>query len=200
MDATISLRERKKAVTRRRLMTTALRLFEERGYDETTVEEIAAAADVAPRTFFRYFPTKVDVLFGDHQELVAMIRAALAARPEDEPVARTVRRAMLEGVGQVRDDPQLFLTRMRLTASIPAAHARNRLLDLDYENAIAEAIAESRGTDPAVDLYARLAGKLLWSANLAASEVWLASNGAHDPRQLLDEAFTLIQPCLASAE
>ncbi len=196
----MSLRERKKADTRRRLMEVALTLFEERGFEETTVEEIAAAADVSPRTFFRYFPSKVDVIFGDHQELVALIRDALARRPSDASIVETVRQAMHDGVDQVARQPGLFLTRMRLTISIPAANAYNRLLDLDFENAIAEAVARSRGTDPAVDLNARMVGKLAWSANLAASEVWLASNASLDPHALIDEAFDIIERGISSSE
>ncbi len=154
--ATPSLRERKKAATRRQLMDVALRLFDERGFENTTVEEIAAAAEVAPRTFFRYFATKVDVLFGDHDELVELLRETLAARPSSEPVVDAVRRATLEGISQVIANPPLFLTRSRLAASIPAAHARSRYLDADYEDVIAEALAGVRGTDPASDLQARL--------------------------------------------
>jgi AcrR family transcriptional regulator len=193
MDAGTSFRERKKIKTRRQVMAVALRLFQERGFDETTVEDIAAAAEISPRTFFRYFPSKVDVIFGDHQELVMLIRQTLAERPTGEPVIRTVRRAMQQGVGQVVADPELFLTRMQLTRSVPAALAHNRLLDLDFENVIAEAVARSRGTDPATDLYARMVGKLVWSANLAASEVWLASNASRNPRRLLDEAFDIVE-------
>jgi AcrR family transcriptional regulator len=73
-----SLRERKKATKRHRLMKVALRLFDKQGFDGTTVEEIAAGAEVAPCTFFRYFPRKEDVLFGDHPEEVALIRDTLA--------------------------------------------------------------------------------------------------------------------------
>lgn len=193
MDTGRSFRERKKAKTRRHVMAVALRMFQERGFDETTVEEIAAAAEISPRTFFRYFPSKVDVIFGDHQELVMLIRQTLADRPTGEPVVRIVRRAMQQAVGQVVDDPALFLTRMRLTRSVPAAHAHSRLLDLDYENVIAEAVARSRGTDPETDLLARMVGKLAWSANLAASEIWLASDARRDPRQLLDEAFDIVE-------
>ena len=69
----------------------------------------------------------------------------------------------------------------------------NRLLDLDFENAITEAVATSRDTDPAVDLYARMVGKLAWSANLAASEVWLAGNATRDPHALIDQAFEIIE-------
>ncbi len=190
--ATPSLRERKKAATRRQLMDVALRLFDERGFENTTVEEIAAAAEVAPRTFFRYFATKVDVLFGDHDELVELLRETLAARPSSEPVVDAVRRATLEGISQVIANPPLFLTRSRLAASIPAAHARSRYLDADYEDVIAEALAGVRGTDPASDLQARVVARAAWSATRAAREIWVASDGKRDPRRLVNEAFDLL--------
>jgi AcrR family transcriptional regulator len=193
MDAAVSLRERKKADTRRRLMTLALRLFEERGFDETTVGELAAAADVAPRTFFRYFPTKVEVLFGDHDELVALLRDTLAARPANESIVHAVRRATLAGIQRLITDPAPYLTRSRLAASIPAAHARSRQLDADYENVIAEALAADRNTDPATDLRARVIARAAWSATRAAREVWLASAAERDPSRLISDAFDLLE-------
>jgi AcrR family transcriptional regulator len=191
--AAVSLRERKKAATRRDLMTVALGLFGTQGFDKTTVEEIAAAADVAPRTFFRYFPTKVDVLFADHDELVTLLRDTLAARPADESIVRAVRRATLEGLERLIPDPAPYLTRSRLAASVPAAHARSRQLDADYEDVIAEAVAAARNTDPATDLNARVMARAAWSATRAAREVWLASEAERDPRRLVNDAFDLLE-------
>jgi AcrR family transcriptional regulator len=191
--AAVSLRERKKAATRRQLMTVALRLFDRQGFDNTTVEEIAAVAEVAPRTFFRYFPCKEDVLFADHAELVALLRDTLATRSPDEPIIDAVRRATLEGIQQVVADPSLFLTRSRLAASAPAAHARSRYLDADYEDVIAEAVAAGRHSDPATDLQARVIARAVWSATRAARDIWIASDAERDPRKLVNEAFDLLE-------
>jgi AcrR family transcriptional regulator len=87
----------------------ALERFEARGFDGTTVEEIAAAAEVAPRTFFRYFPTKASVLFADHPEELARIRATLATRSPGETVIDVVRRAVLEEIGKAVADPSRCL-------------------------------------------------------------------------------------------
>lgn len=171
-------------------MTVALRLFRERGFGDTTVEDIAAAADVAPRTFFRYFPTKVDVLFGDHDALLAALRDTLAARRPGEPVVRAVRRWAQEGLDHVLVDPARYLTRSALAASIPAALARSRQLDAEFEEAIAQAIA---GAAAATDLPARMAARAAWAATRAARDVWLASDGERDPRRLVDEAFDLVE-------
>src|SRR6476646_1972874 len=81
----MTLRERKKQQTREGLASAAVELFIERGFDATTVEDIAAAADVSPRTFFRYYPTKEDV--------VVDLVERLAARPADEPLGRALREA-----------------------------------------------------------------------------------------------------------
>jgi AcrR family transcriptional regulator len=77
--AMAGLRERKKSRTRAAIRQQALRLFRERGYDATTVAQIAAAAEVSESTFFRYFPTKEDVVLRDDMELLAA--AALEAQP-----------------------------------------------------------------------------------------------------------------------
>ena len=93
------LRERKKEKTRVALEGAALRLFDERGYDATTVEQIAELADVSTRTFFRYFPTKADVLLSDQGARLAMIREMLEARPDDEPLDQSLR-SLMRAIGQ----------------------------------------------------------------------------------------------------
>lgn len=184
-----SLRERKKAETGRRVMSAAIRLFSERGFDATTVEEIAAAAEIAPRTFFRYFPAKVDVLFGDHSDRVELLRGMLAAQPPGEPVASAVLRAALAELDRMAAEPEIYLARTRLVTAIPAARARSRYLDADFEAEIARAEAERTGADPETDLDARLTGRLAWATLRAAQEVWHATGGEADARELLNEAF-----------
>jgi len=93
-------RERKKRLTRDELQRTAIEMFRARGYEDVTVEEIAAAAAVSPRTFYRYFPAKEDLLFPDQEETLALFERLLAERGEDEmaPVAlQAWVRALFEG-------------------------------------------------------------------------------------------------------
>jgi AcrR family transcriptional regulator len=87
------LRERKKAKTRAAIQEHALRLFQEQGYDATTIEQIAEAAEVSPSTFFRYFPTKEDVVLYD--DLDPLFIAAFEAQPADLTPIQAMREAML---------------------------------------------------------------------------------------------------------
>ena len=84
------LRERKKRAVKAALEQTALRLFMEKGYENTTVEEISEAVDVSTRTFFRYFATKDEVLFAHQAERLAALRGFFSERPADAPLADTV--------------------------------------------------------------------------------------------------------------
>src|SRR4051812_5114777 len=88
-------RAQKKNRTRHDLMAAANRLFAEQGFDETTTEHIAEAADVSQRTFFRHFPSKEAVLYGDTDDLREQMRRALDLRPRDEPVLVAVREAIM---------------------------------------------------------------------------------------------------------
>src|SRR2546427_8412206 len=116
------LRERKKQKTRESIQRTALRLFEKQGYEETTIEQIAAAVEISPSTFFNYFPTKEDVVLFDAYDPIA-IRMFLE-RPKDEPL-NVGARQVLEGLAAAfqRDEP-LILARGRLFLEVPELRAR----------------------------------------------------------------------------
>ncbi|BCJ71957.1 TetR family transcriptional regulator [Catellatospora sp. IY07-71] len=109
----INRREQHKQHTRAALEQAALALFARRGYEHTTVEEIAAEAGVSVRTFFRYYSSKQHVLFGDvGHERVDQLRGALAARPADEPPLESVR-AVLDAA-DITDEAELDQLRARL--------------------------------------------------------------------------------------
>ncbi|MFN8112615.1 MAG: helix-turn-helix domain-containing protein [Solirubrobacterales bacterium] len=187
-----SLRDRKKADTRRRALAAALELFERDGFEATTVEVIAERAGIAPRTYFRYFPTKVDVLFADHEDRVELLRATIAARPSRQSVVGAVKAATLAEIERMMEGPESYLARTRLVASIPAARVRVRGLDGDFEDVIAAAIVGAGG-NPDTDLEARETARAAWAATRSAQHVWHAGGGTENPAELVEEAFALLR-------
>ena len=117
------LRERKKARTRAAIREHALRLFREQGYSLTTVEQIAAAAEVSPATFFRYFPTKEDVVLQDDSDVVTI--AALNAQPPELSPVAAFRAAATASLAAMTDaDKEQFRETAQLTAQVPEIRAR----------------------------------------------------------------------------
>jgi AcrR family transcriptional regulator len=119
-DDDAGLRERKKRRTRETVRREAFRLFEENGYGQTTVDQIAEAADVSPRTFFRYFPTKESVLFSDDM-FTPIIEAFLAAPPELSTVAAYRHAAAHVFDAMAGPDFDYVISRQRLLYSLPEA-------------------------------------------------------------------------------
>src|SRR5207302_1498778 len=117
------LRERKKQRTRDAIQREAMRLFTEQGYDETTIEQIAEAADISPSTFFNYFPTKEDVVLADRYD--PMFVSMFLDRPAGEPLSVTLRSVLIEGLGTaIEQDREMILARSRLILAVPALRAR----------------------------------------------------------------------------
>jgi len=120
------LRERKKAKTRAAIQQQALRLFQEQGYAATTVEQIAAAVEVSPSTFFRYFPTKEDVVLYD--DLDPLLIAAFEAQPAELSPVQAMRRALRAVFNELSaEEVGQQLERARLILSVP--ELRMRMLD-----------------------------------------------------------------------
>jgi AcrR family transcriptional regulator len=120
----MGLRERKKARTRAVIRQEALRLFRERGYSATTVEQIAAAADVSPATFFRYYPTKEDVVLQD--DLDVLLPEAVEAQPAGLSPIAAVRAAITETMGQLGPgELDRLRETIKLSNSVPELRARS---------------------------------------------------------------------------
>jgi AcrR family transcriptional regulator len=146
-DASLGLRERKKIRTRETIRREAFRLIDQNGYPETTVEQIAEAAEVSPSTFFRYFPSKESVLLADDIDPV-MLNALEQAPPELTPI-QALRRAFEVTLAMMSEDEWEFeRTRQRLVFSIPELKAAQ--YD-EYNRTIrvtAEALSRRLGRDP----------------------------------------------------
>lgn len=188
----MSLRERKKEGTRRALMHHALRLFARQGYERTTVEEIAAAANVSPRTFFRYYPRKADVLFGDFDERRAAIAGVLAGG-SGEPLLQRVRRVVLAAAGEFTSEPELFAGRARLLFSDEELHAEAYLRMTRIEPLLREAVADELGADPELDVRPRLVAACVTAALRSTATTWAARGGEGDPRELVNQSFDVLE-------
>ena len=150
-----SLRERKKLATRRSLRRHALDLIAERGFAHVTVEDIAEAADVSPRTFFNYFPSKEAALFGGDPERVMALREGVLHQAPGEPALQALRqvlmaeaRAVTEELGELGGDPVDMLRRMKAVRADPHLRAAQSAHMASIEGALAEALAERLGVDP----------------------------------------------------
>ncbi|WP_026400562.1 TetR family transcriptional regulator [Actinomadura rifamycini] len=186
------LRERTRRAVRAELAELAIGLFVERGYEETKVEDVAAAAGLSKRSFFRYFPSKEDVVFGDVEELADEVAAAVRARPAEEPpwtVLRIVLREREEHIHAAQRDPAV----LRLIESTPALRARLHQRRDAMRGRIAAALRERPGAGLdafAADLLTGCAGAALD----AAGREWLRRGGDVDRGELVDRAFAALAP------
>jgi AcrR family transcriptional regulator len=147
-EARPGLRERKKARTRAAIREHAFRLFREQGYDATTVEQIAEAAEVSPSTFFRYFPTKEDVVLLDDMDLL-WLEAVRAQPPDLSPVA-ALRAGMRDAFASIpAAELEQVREGMRLALTVPAVRARSLDELARTIGIIGAGLAERSGRDPA---------------------------------------------------
>jgi AcrR family transcriptional regulator len=160
------LRERKKAKTRAAIREHAFRLFREQGYDATTVEQIAEAAEVSPSTFFRYFPTKEDVVLQDDLDLL-WLEAIQEQPPEMSPIAamRAGAHAAFARMGEAEWAQMQEMTELAMT--VPAVRARMLAELARTTQALAEALAERTGRDPGDFAVRTLAGAVVGVAMAA---------------------------------
>jgi AcrR family transcriptional regulator len=178
------LRERKKLATRRALRRVALDLVSERGFAHVTVEDIAAAADVSPRTFFNYFPSKEAVLFGASPDRIEAVRAGITQAAPGESALTALGLVLTDELRHRADelwalggDAASWLRRMKAAQADPHLRAAQASNMAAGERLMAEALAERLRTDPDRDPYPGLLAAAATAVMRSTLMFWAASGG-----------------------
>jgi AcrR family transcriptional regulator len=188
------LRDRQRVETRDVILDTALDLIEAKGFEHTTVEEIAASAGISSRTFFRYFESKTALLFDEEKhEHDDMLGSGLIARPPEESVTEALRNVLREQlVTLFEHDNGRKLRQMRVILKEPTLHAIARNSFHEHGPQLAEAFAARLGTTPD-DLQPRVLAAAFTEAIWVILERWSAAGAEFDQLPpLIDEAFDAI--------
>ncbi len=183
-------RARKKAATKHAIQQHALRLFAEKSYEATTVEEIASAAGVSHMTFFRYFPRKEDVV--EYDEYDPLIEDLIVARPPLEAPLTALHNAIRVGLGQVLEaDREALLIRTRLIVNNPILRSRNLVAQDVTRDLFARALARRAGLrEP--DLSDTVQASAALGAIAPAMMRW-AAGADEDLVALVDTAFAALE-------
>jgi AcrR family transcriptional regulator len=185
---TEGLRERKRAHSRATTVDVAMQLFAERGYETVTVADICAAAEIAPRTFFRYFPTKEDLLAEPARRMADRVSAAIAAAPVDLDDAAVLSRSLRELGEHVLEQGERLAVFFQVARTSAAVRSNPSLYLSGRERELTEELlARQAGSGPA-DWRTRLAV----ARAVAAFRIWLddvVDGGPPDPLAHLDEVL-----------
>jgi AcrR family transcriptional regulator len=183
------LRERKKQKTKASIQREALRLFKKRGYDETTIEDIAEAAEISPSTFFNYFPTKEDVVIYDDYD--PQVAAELTAHVQGESLAQSVKRVIGMLGGVFESDREEIYERAKLSVEVPELRARiweelERARDL-----FAGILAARTGRDRS-DFQIRVISMALVAGAFEASLEWVRLGGEGSMLDIFERAMEIV--------
>ncbi len=189
MQATVGLRARKKEATREAVIDAAYALFLARGFDRVTIDEIADGAGISRRTYFRYFPTKEDVVFPRQADRLVAFRALLATSPSGIEGVRTACLATAESFAADRSE---FLAQGRIIATSQALIAKESNLDIQWEDALSEHLSRSLPRQQA----RWLAGGLIGLVRAVLRE-WREDGATADLAALGIQAFELLAPVTA---
>lgn len=197
-NAPESLRERTRRAVHQEIARTAMRLFAERGFEETTIDEVAAQAGISRRSFFRYFATKEDVVLGELVERGRIVASALAGRPADEPPWAAVRAALLALRDAVTTDEADELEIGRMLYGNQTLRARHLEKQLAWQNLLVPILAERiRAADPDAGVDPELAAAAVVVGALACLDVagawWVRRDGAIPLERLYDDAVAAIR-------
>ncbi len=200
-DAELGLRERKKSQVRHALIASALELFRERGFDETSIDDIAARANVSRRTFFRYFATKDEVIFVDRRSNLLAFRALLAAAHPGEPLTVGVMRAWTFIAQHYSDNRDTLLPTQQMIQAHPLLRGRELDYDREWEQAMVDEIARRQSDRPATAGRALVLGGAIMGVARTVFRQWAHElGGKGDLVGASRNALELLLPLLKTVE
>jgi AcrR family transcriptional regulator len=191
MSSATGLRARKRIAAMRRIQVVALDLFDERGFEAVTIEQIAERAEVSPSSVYRYFGTKEQLVLHDEfdLQLLDVVQTELASNPPVEAVRRAISALMTQFFGR---DEDLARRKIRYWAEEPAVQAAAAQQSDQFAQLVAGALAEAAG-HRADDLDVQvIAATLVWSL-IAAARHWYASGFANPLEDELQHALDLVE-------
>ncbi|MEU3528972.1 TetR family transcriptional regulator [Streptomyces sp. NPDC038707] len=191
-----TLAQRKRQLVADELTQAALGLLASGGFDAVTVDEIAAAAGVSKRTFFRYFASKEDVVVQFLTGLGEAMREELASRPVPEPPSTALRHTVWRSIDACAGQTERTLRVVQLILGTPALLARFLERQAQWREELAAELAGRLGLDPATELYPGLAAGMALTAFHTVLQRWSESDGTEDPAALTDGCFAVIAPAL----
>ncbi|WP_391858736.1 TetR/AcrR family transcriptional regulator [Streptomyces rhizosphaerihabitans] len=185
------LRERKKIKTRIAIREATYRLIAEQGYDATTIEQIAEAAEVSPSTVFRYFPTKEDIVLTDEYD--PLLEKELRERPADEPWFESLRHVIRKAIGvSSSEDPEITRLRTRLLVEVPAVRSRMMESMSVTGRLLSRAIGERSGRDPD-SLEVRVFAMSLIGGLMETSLYWAETGQGDDLADLVERTVKVLE-------
>lgn len=185
----MGLRQRQRIQLRREISQAGIRLFVEKGFQNTTVDEIVEPLGISRRTFFRHFATKEDVLFLWYEELTEELVTACAARPADEDPFVSVCAALLGLLAYYDADPQWAKAMVRVTSETPALIGRSYEKRAMWGRALAEVVQARLPDEKTQGLSARVVAMTGVNAFALGVEAWQESGASGDIRSFVDAAF-----------
>ncbi len=195
-DAVRGQSGRPSLTSRSRISAVAIDIFTERGFDQTSVDEIADAAGIARRTLFRYYPSKNAIPWGDFDSHLQDMRDLLATIPSETPIAEALQQALVSFNEVPPDDLDSHRRRMALLLGVPALQAHSMLMYAEWRQVIAEFCATRLGLDRD-DHLPQTIGWLCLGTALAAYDQWLGHDDA-DLRALIVAGSRTLAQGLAS--
>jgi AcrR family transcriptional regulator len=188
----LGLRERKKARTRELIIERALALFDERGFEHVTIADIAAAADIAPRTFFSYFPSKDAVVFHDFDVIFEAFRGQVRERPADVSTLDVLRAFVADVVERMDPGDPAERCRRRVIDASPALQQHDREIIGRFETVLADGMAGDLGV-PRDSPRARVAAAAAAAALAELERVFDKENPPADTMAAFDEVFAFVR-------
>src|SRR5215472_5143880 len=195
----LGLRERKKMATRQEIGAVAMRLAVERGLENVTVEDIATAANVSPRTFNNYFSSKLEAISALGIDRAARIGATLCERPASEPLWDAITAAVLEHYDTVQSPRGAWRDGMRQVLHSPQMRGEYLKTNSAMQRALAVAIAERTGLDADRDMLPMVLAGAVTTASQTAVRRWFAADPPVELRPLVRDALSQLAAAITDA-